>query len=240
MLSVYNFILSVFFPPRCPVCDGVLPRAEREARIHTGCYPKLERIPSPYCLRCGCPLHSEEAEYCSRCEKTRFHFIRNFPLWTYNEAARRSVALFKYHGRQDLARFYAEEYVKFRGEELKRFGAEALIPVPIHKSRLRKRGYNQAALFAAELSRLTGIPLRTDLLLRRKHTDAQKSLGREERFRNMRRAFAVTKKALGLHRVLLVDDIYTTGSTLEACSLALSEAGIPLIACLTLCVVEGE
>ncbi|MBQ4425501.1 MAG: ComF family protein [Lachnospiraceae bacterium] len=236
----FGALTRVFFPRRCPVCDGLLPLLSPGELIHPDCERKLARIRPPYCLRCGCELAADEQEYCSACARRDFHFIRNYPLWVYNDAAQHSMVCFKYHGRQEYAAYYARAFWDAYEEEIRALSPDAVIPVPIHRSRLRKRGYNQAALFAAALSRLSGIPLRSDVLARKKHTDAQKELGREARFRNMKNAFSAQKKAAaGLHRVLLADDIYTTGSTMEACAVALREAGIEAVYGATLC-IAGE
>lgn len=230
----------ILYPHRCPVCDGVLSFSENFA-VHPACHAKLFFIREPYCLRCGRPLAEAEAEYCADCRKRSFRFRRNFAVLGYNEAARDSVVRFKYYGRQEYAAFYAEEILKARGEELLTLKADALIPVPIHRSRLRKRGYNQAELLARELSRRLGVPCRSDVLLRFRRTRAQKELGPDARIRNLRHALKVRRGAAnGLKTVLLVDDIYTTGSTVEACTRVLLEAGIAEVFCLTLCVGMGE
>ena len=114
-----------------------------------------------------------------------------------------------------------------------------LIPVPIHSSRLRKRGYNQASLFAYALEKISGVPCREDFIIRQKHTGAQKDLGPAERLLNMENAFRIKNLPKDTKRVMIVDDIYTTGSTLESISRLLSEAGVRDIYAATICVV-GE
>ena len=176
------------------------------------------------------------SEYCPDCRKRQFRFERNLPLLAYNETARFSVTQFKYHGRQEYAKAYARLWMSRRGEELLSLKPDCLLPVPIHRSRLRRRGYNQAALFAYELEKLSGIPCRSDLIIRAKHTGAQKELGPLERLANMENAFRLLKKPEGIHCAVLVDDIYTTGSTAESCARLLSTAGIGRILVLTLCI----
>jgi len=243
-------LAGLLFPQRCPLCDRVLPFDARlkaplppafgsDVWVHRACHDRLQWVREPSCLRCGRPLADTQAQYCEACEKRRFSFESNTALWLYRDAARDSVAFFKYHGRRQNAVYYARALCAAHGAYFKALNAQALVPVPIHPSRLIKRGYNQAALLAYQLEKLLGIPCREDLLIRSKHTSAQKALGRSQRQQNMENAFRPGKEPKGIHRVILVDDIFTTGSTLEACSQVLKEAGVAEVYSITLC-IAGE
>ena len=234
-----SFLLQCIYPRRCVVCDGVFYFSDRES-IHPDCRKKLAPVVQPFCFGCGKALSDEQAEYCSDCRRRKRSFRRNVAAFGYNEAARDSVARFKYHGRQSYARTYAEEIWALRKEEILSFRADALIPVPVHRARLLKRGYNQAELLAEELSKLSGIPLRRDVLFRPKKTAAQKALGPEARVRNLSGAFSVKGSVNGLKTVILVDDIFTTGATLEACTRVLLASGIRTVYGVTLCVSLPE
>ena len=236
--TVWSFVLQCFYPRRCPVCDGVLFLSD-QFWIHPECRKKLSFVRQPFCFRCGRALSDPAEEYCPDCRRRWRSFLRNVAALEYNEAARDSVVRFKYHGRQQYAVSYAEEIWAMRSEEILSFGADALIPVPIHRARLLKRGYNQAELLAEELSKLSGIPLRRDVLFRKRRTGAQKALGPEARIRNLAGAFSAGN-VKGLKTVILVDDIFTTGSTMEACTRVLLAAGVPTVFGVTLCVGMGE
>ncbi len=123
---------------------------------------------------------------------------------------------------------------------LRSWQAEALIPVPIHKSRMRKRGFNQAALVAERMGERLGIPVEKDILVRVKKTKAQKNLSDAERRENLKNAFQVSGNELKLKRVVLVDDIYTTGSTLDAGASVLREAGAEKVYFLSICIGRGN
>lgn len=237
--TLWSCLLQWFYPHRCVVCDGVFFLSNREW-IHPECRKKLSFAVEPRCFGCGRTLADETAEYCPDCRRRRRSFVRNVAALHYNEAARDSVVRFKYHGRQQYAIAYAEEIWRLRKEDILSFKADALIPVPVHRARLLKRGYNQAELLAEELSKLSGIPLRRDVLFRPKKTAAQKALGPEARIRNLQNAFAVKGSVKGLGTVILVDDIFTTGSTMEACTRVLKAAGIRTVYGVTLCVGMGE
>ena len=239
---LFSFVTELFFPRRCPVCDRVLSFRQGLAGpgVCLSCRGVLRPVAGPRCLRCGKALLTE-AEFCPDCRRRKRHFRQNVALWEYDEAARASVARFKYHGRSEYAGWYAEELLRLRGREIKRFSCEAVVPVPVHRSRLVRRGYNQAGLLAEELAARLALPYRPELLLRRKKTVPQKELfSPTARARNLQSALAVPARAVLPRSVLLVDDIYTTGSTLEACSLALLEAGVKEVYCVTLCIVPDR
>ncbi len=149
---------------------------------------------------------------------------------------------FKYLGRAEYAVFYGKAMAEY-GKQAGLFeGTDLILPVPIHRQRRLERGYNQAELLAREISFYTGIPFRTDLVLRRKKTKALKSVSKENRSRSLTEAFLVPgKQAAHLKgkRILLVDDIYTTGSTADAVSLRLLEAGAISVNVITLAVSPG-
>ena len=118
--------------------------------------------------------------------------------------------------------------------------AEALIPIPLHPSRKRKRGFNQAELLAKAIAKRSGIPVDAKLLLRTKKTDAQKDLNDQERLANLRDAFSVQKNEIPYHNLILVDDIYTTGSTMDAAAKLLKEHGAQNVYFLCICVGMGN
>lgn len=231
-----GIFLDLFFPPRCPVCDEVLKKGEKICRK---CKNELKWVGEPRCFQCGKPLLEEEQEYCSDCIKHRFHYTRGYALWVYEGAARRSVAAFKYKGRQEYASFYGEEFMRVYGRELKRLSFDTVVPVPVHREKKRQRGYNQAELFAKELAGYLKVPMEAEALVRVRFTRPQKGLSHKERQKNLEKAFQVApryrrKEKLG--RVLLVDDIYTTGSTAEACTQMLLQAGAKEVYFAALCI----
>ena len=233
-----NAFLDWLFPPRCPICDKII---KNDEKICTNCKKELKWIKEPKCFRCGKPVE-EEQEYCYDCRKQEFHYQQGFSLWLYEGAAKQSVTAFKYKGRQEYAAFYGEELVRAYGKKLKDLNINVIIPVPIHKERERLRGYNQAELIARELSKALQIPLEAKALLRVRSTKPQKQLNYKERQRNLEKAFQckpIPCKKRKLGNVLLVDDIYTTGSTIEACTKSLLAAGAVKVYFITLCIGNG-
>lgn len=187
----------------------------------------------------------ERTEYCADCMRHQRTFESGVALFNYNEAARSSMAAVKYKNKREYLDFYAAA-ADFRFcRTVSSWQAEALIPVPVHPSRRRKRGFNQAEEFAKRLGKLWKLPVETGLLVRRKKTAPQRELNPQERLKNLQQAFAIRQTA-EIHRsgipkrVILIDDIYTTGSTMEACTRALKKAGVKEVHFVVICIGEGR
>ena len=157
-----------------------------------------------------------------------------------NEGERSIIyTIIKYKNKREYIKIYARLIALKYRTEIKKMEAEALIPVPVHKNRLKIRGYNQSELLARYLSQETGIKLINNALVRVRDTRAQKALTSEERFKNLSEAFCCDKLPENLHNIIIVDDIYTTGSTMEACTRVLKRAGAEKVYCISICIGKG-
>ena len=228
---------ELLYPRRCPLCDGILGGGER--LLCGDCAEKLEFLRGPRCFRCGKPLDWEEREYCGDCLRQKHWFERNLSPFPYEGIYRQSVLRFKYSGRQEYARFYSAAILRCFGEKIRKWKPEVLIPVPIHRERLLKRGYNQAEVLAGNLGRELGIPVSARAVVRRKNTEAQKLLDRRERRKNLELAFAAGPEIRAWKSVLIVDDIYTTGSTVDAAAKILKANGTGRVFSVCVCVTPG-
>lgn len=228
--------LDYLFPSRCIVCDEVTDRPG--AGVCDKCRDKIIYIREPYCLKCGKQLKKDEKEYCSDCERIRHVFDAGMSLYDYGSMAD-SVYRFKYAGRMEYASFYGKDLCEKRGRWLGALNPDALVPVPIHHSRMKSRGYNQAALIARELSRHSGIPVREDLIKRTSRTQPLKDLSRGERQNNLKRAFKICQNDVKLNTIVIIDDIYTTGSTIDAMTRVLKDAGARRVYFITLTIGRG-
>lgn len=205
--------------------------------ICDACLPKVKRISGEVCIICGKPLKNGGA-YCSDCQKRKHYFCKNIAVFSY-EDIKESLYRFKYAGRSEYARFYAWETCQGFYDEISSWHAEAIIPVPLHRKRYQKRGYNQAEEFARELSRLFSIPVKNDLVKRRLKTRPMKLLSRFQRQNNLKKAFILGKNDVKLSTVVLVDDIYTTGTTLDCVAQICREAGIKKVYSITVAIGNG-
>lgn len=190
-------------------------------------------------MRCGKPLADETREYCRDCENHTSWFIQGRSLWVHTEPVSGAVYRFKYKNKRNWGRIFAAEMAEHYAEQIRRWGIEEIIPIPLHASRRRKRGFNQSEIVAKELARLTGTVCRTDVLFRIRKTLPQKKLDARERAGNLKGAFAVSKNWKACGNVLLADDIYTTGATLGQAAKMLKKAGVQNVYFLTISIGQG-
>ncbi|MBO5292324.1 MAG: ComF family protein [Lachnospiraceae bacterium] len=211
--GVWEWILDAVFPRRCPVCDEIL--GTDGIRVCPGCREAFQILREPICRRCGKPIKDAEEEYCSDCLKRRHEFDQGAALYEY-ASVRESIYRFKYMGRQEYKEFYGEEISRYLGRQIREWNADLLLPVPIHAARMRKRGYNQAELLAEEIGRRLSIPVMKKTAWRVRKTVPQKGLNVSERQNNLKKAFKIRQNDVKLKTIIIIDDIYTTGSTIDA------------------------
>lgn len=184
-------------------------------------------------MKCGRPVKVEE-EYCEDCKKGVHHFTEGRSIFLYGEIWRQSLVRFKYYGCREYGDFYAKAMYVFGKKYLERWKPELLVPVPLHSRKKRMRGFNQAAYLSEQLSRFTGIPWDDQLVQKIRSTRSQKKLNATQRRQNLKDAYLVKRKLPGFS-VLVVDDVYTTGSTMDAMAMCLLEAGARDVYFLTVC-----
>ncbi len=220
------------FPARCPVCDRAVAPGEL---ICPGCKGEFEVVKEPRCLKCGKHIGDEREEYCKGCRMTVHKFEKGRGVFAYQSVAG-SMYRFKYAGRREYARYYGEQIVKKLGTAIERWKPDALVPVPVHAARRRERGYNQAEALAREVGKRMGIPVESRLIKRVKKTLPQKLLDDRERQNNLKKAFKIDRNDVKLKTVIIIDDIYTTGSTIDACAAILKRAGVEKVYFVTVAV----
>lgn len=227
-------VLDLLYPPVCPFCGKISPEG-----ICAGCRKKIVYVREPRCMRCGKPLRDETREYCRDCETRSSFFDRGYGMWLHREPVSGAVYRFKYKNKRNWGRIFAVELAEHYEGQIRAWGIEEIIPIPLHSSRKRKRGFNQSEVVAGILSELTGIPCRTDVLFRIRKTVPQKQLDRRGRKDNLMGAFGVSREWNACENVLLIDDIYTTGTTVGRAAKMLKKAGAQNVYFLTISIGQG-
>lgn len=234
---IINKIIRLLWPEVCPFCGKV----SREG-ICLACREKINHlvIRHPKCMKCGKPVRKNEQEYCYDCTHTHHHYDKGVALWLHKPPVSTSVYQFKYHNHRTFGKYYVEEILKVYGGILRKWKIDIIIPIPLHPRRRRKRGYNQAAIVAEGIGENLNIPVDEKCVKRIRYTVPQKKMDHSSRRRNLKGAFRVTASFRPVKTVLLVDDIYTTGNTIDEISLILRRAGVEKIYFLTISIGEGD
>ena len=235
---IINRIKKLLFPKTCPLCNEII--KDENIIICDDCKVKVPYLSEPLCFKCGKEIDNEEKEFCKDCLERPKSYIKGFPAMNYVEPIKKSLSDFKYHNKKTYAHYYAYEIIKTHGKEIQEIKPDVLVPVPIHKNKYEKRGYNQAELVAKEIGEILDIPVDNRILKRVVDTLPQKNLDNNKRQKNLENAFISYENEVKYNKVMLVDDIYTTGATIEACSKLLKNLGIINIYYTSIAIGKGE
>jgi ComF family protein len=228
----FNALLDVILPPICHICHSFIPNAG-SLHICPSCRDRLPLVSSPLCSICGIPFAGTGDDHrCGTCLTHPPHFDSARAHFLYEGAIRDLIHSFKYnrltHLRYPLALLTLEGMSEFHDPHL-------IVPVPLHRSRLRQRGFNQAVLLGRVLSRQLSLPMLPDALVRTRQTEPQIELSAAERRVNVKGAFSVKRPDhVAGKRILLLDDVMTTGSTMDECAKELKKAGAKVVIATTI------
>ncbi len=226
MEEIVKGLIDLIFPPHCAFCGTPLAE-DHTAEICPGCLRNIRFISPPICPKCGLPFPMEMGEdhLCGQCLGRQWHFGSARALGLYEGTIREAIHLLKYNGKSFLAKPLVG--LLDRGYPFIDYGSyDLLVPVPLHPKRLRERGFNQALMLGRAIGRREGVPCGVFLLKKIKWSSAQINLSPREREENVKGTFAVTDPG-GVRgkRLLLIDDVMTTGSTVNECARELLKAG---------------
>jgi len=236
--------LDTLLPPRCLMCEATV---EEQNQLCGACWGRIRYVSEPMCACCGLPfafdtgLEPAAAALCAGCIREPPRFRKARAVMVYDDGSREAVLALKHGDRTDAAPAYGGWLARAGAELLAE--ADCLMPVPLHPARLFRRRYNQSALLAHALGRAAGRPVLADALQRTRNTSSQGTRSRVARLANVQGAFAVRparQAQVRDRRILLVDDVLTTGATVEACAAVLLRAGAVHVDVLTLARVVRE
>ena len=230
-------LLSVFFPAGCRICSKLLTRASR-IPICQDCLDSFESPLQKHCEICGVPVSWAHADgepiLCRACEQHTYAFERARSFGIYEGPLAEAILLLKWERMEPLGAWFAARLKEIVVRERDFLQADLVVPVPLHRDRERHRGYNQAALLSNPLAKQLRLPHRALLLMRTRPRPNKQVLSLAERWKSVRGAFATRPGSqVDNQRVLLVDDVMTTGATLDACARTLLESGAKSVVGLT-------
>jgi ComF family protein len=241
-MKVLKSLIDLIYPPRCPVCqaflqDQVTVLGARELPFCEACFKNFTKITSPICFLCGRPFSdgTDQDRLCVDCLRKRPSYDMARAPYLYDGALMKAIHELKYAQRSHLADSLGLLLALFAQSWTQEMKGSLVMPVPLHPRRLRARGFNQSLLLARCVAAKAGAELDFLSLRRTRFTKPQTELSSEERKKNMRKAFEVVKpEAVKGKTIVLVDDVATTGSTLNECARALKRAGADRVLCLVL------
>lgn len=228
---MFDFILDLIYPPRCIVCNNIFEFGTQKF-LCDECKNLITPINSKRCEKCSRPV--DFGNLCGICARTheKVFFDKNFSLFIYDDIISDLIHRFKFKNHPAIGKGLSKIMANEINLDLPQI--DYIIPVPIHKARKRDRGFNQSEILAKNLAQKFQIPLRTDLLKRIRNTKPQWLLDFHERKRNLIGAFSC--KNVSGKNIILLDDIFTTGTTINECSQMLKNAGANYILSLTLAI----
>ena len=227
---MFGFILDFFFPPQCIIC---LKFVSSFGTLCSKCWSNINFLSDRYCYSCGVAFYSTiQKDLCPKCFVYPPPFQSAKSVFAYNDYSKRAIERFKFLGCTYSAPIYAKWMVKYCSSIFK--AVDLIVPVPLHISRLRMRKYNQSVLIAKNLSDITKIPINLNSLFRVKKTDSQVGLTKKQRIANVAGAFICRNDAFLDKRIVIVDDVMTTGSTINACAKEIRKNGSKSIKVVTL------
>lgn len=215
-------IIKAFYPDICPVCGKIMERVD----VCDECKKYVKVIKGAGCIKCGRAIDRNKL-ICRDCKNINHFFEENISIFEYNDWMAKCIYQYKYQNARLYADYFVAETVKNYKYRIKSWNADVIVAVPIYYKKKIRRGYNQAEEFARRLAKALNIKYDADYIIRRKSTVPQKELTSQMRRENLQDAFAVNKNKIGKYRrVIIADDVYTTGSTIDSCANIMKRAGV--------------
>ena len=229
---------TIIYPDRCIFCSDVL-AFENKTGFCPSCLKELKWLTESLCPKCGKPLELEQNGSCFDCFKGEHVYDQGRSLWVYEGQVKESIHRFKYHQMKQYKKAYIYAMIQYYKAYIN-WSVDIITPIPLHNEKLKTRKYNQSELLAVGLGLHLDIPVCRDLLIRVQNTKPQKELSDVERINNIKDAFIYNQRYdFTGKNVLLIDDIYTTGSTIDECAKQLKNNEVNKVFFLTVSIGKG-
>lgn len=232
--NILHHLSVVLFPPKCIKCNKII---DSYGNLCSNCWSSIEFITDPMCKICGVPFEFDMDIdlICGQCAGTKQFFDHAISIFKYDENSKNLIYKFKYNDKTYLSKYFAKWIYKNIHTSINDY--QYIVPVPLHRKRMRKRFYNQSSLIASYLAKLSKKTFLPNLLIKNRYDVPQTSLTKKQRLKNVKSSFAINPKLQSKiegTKILLIDDVYTTGSTLNECSKILKKNGCNQITAVTL------
>lgn len=229
--------IELIYPPFCALCDETLNHGSQDI-LCDACKVTYPVLSEDLCVICSKPLQDKSKERCLDCRKRAHFYEEGKALWVYDEDVKAAIKAYKYHNRREIGLLFAKGLARYYNNHMD-WPIDLVVPVPLHPKKLRQRGFSQTRLMAEGFCRETGSRLAISALSRVAQTEAQEGLSDKDRIKNVIDAFEGKPSVVKGKNVLLIDDVYTTGATIDGCAKALIDAGAIDIYFMTVAIGRG-
>lgn len=251
--QIFNFLLNFIYPKKCMICKSIFDFNDKDNGLCEKCYHIFKNLSGDVCIKCGRPLSNLNAMYnskhCTLCndflkgkfsDDTTFYYTKNYPMFVYNEATKKPILDLKY--RKQLQNLDGiKKILRNNLQKIELSAIDLVVPIPMHKKKVKKRGFNQATLIANIVSELINKPLKSDIIIRNKFTTVQSDKSPKDRYKNLENCFTcVNQNEILGKTILLVDDIFTSGSTVNVTAKELINNGAKEVFSLTLSIASNN
>lgn len=230
--------LELVYPPFCVLCDTTLAHGTDQVLCER-CQKEYPVLSEDLCVICGKPLQDKNKERCLDCRKRVHFYEEGKALWVYDEAVKEAIKAYKYRNRREIGLLFAKELARVYNKSVP-WSVDLVIPVPLYPKKQKSRGFNQTRLMAEHFAKRASLNLGPEKALRRLlPTQPQEGLSDKDRMANVLFAFEAESKLVEGKSVLLIDDVYTTGATVDGCAKALTDAGAKEIYYMSVAIGRG-
>lgn len=236
-VEIWNRLLYLIYPDYCIHCNEIVPFNHPRGVCET-CEVEAPYVKGHLCLICGQPIEGNVADLCHDCSRRHHYFEQGRAIWSYEGAIRDAIHRFKYKKQRSNGLLFAKEMAWYYNKSIE-WPINIVMGVPLHPKKRRERGFNQTEEVGQAFAKLIRVPFQKDGLSRVLNTKSQMRLSDQDRMKNMKQAFKADHHLVKGKSILLIDDVYTTGATLDGCAKALLQAGAKEVYFMTLAIGRG-